>query len=48
VLLLCVYRSLPALLLTLVPVACGALAGVAAVALGFDAVHGIRSASASR
>jgi predicted exporter len=40
-LLLCVYRSLPALLLTLVPVACGALAGVAAVALGFDAVHGI-------
>jgi predicted exporter len=40
-LLLCVYRSLPALLLTLVPVASGALAGVAAVALGFDAVHGI-------
>jgi predicted exporter len=40
-LLLCVYRSLPALLLTLVPVACGALAGVAAVALGFDTVHGI-------
>src|SRR4029077_15898102 len=30
-----------ALLLTLVPVASGALAGVAAVALGFDAVHGI-------
>jgi predicted exporter len=40
-LLLSVYRSLPALLLTLVPVASGALAGVAAVALGFDAVHGI-------
>jgi len=40
-LLLAVYRSLPALLLTLVPVASGALAGVAAVALGFDAVHGI-------
>jgi predicted exporter len=40
-LLLCVYRSLPALLLTLVPVASGALAGVASVALGFDAVHGI-------
>ncbi|HXN79875.1 MAG TPA: MMPL family transporter [Steroidobacteraceae bacterium] len=40
-LLLSVYRSLPALLLTLVPVASGALAGVAAVALGFDTVHGI-------
>jgi len=40
-LLLLVYRSLPALLLTLVPVASGALAGVASVALGFDAVHGI-------
>ena len=40
-LLLTVYRSLPALLLTLVPVASGALAGVAAVALGFHAVHGI-------
>jgi len=40
-LLLSVYRSLPALLLTLVPVASGALAGVACVALGFDAVHGI-------
>ena len=36
-----VYRSLPVLLLTLVPVASGALAGVAAVALGFPAVHGI-------
>src|SRR5437660_1267082 len=41
VLLLTVYRSLPALALTLVPVASGALAGVAAVALGFPAVHGI-------
>ena len=40
-LLLCVYRSLPALVLGLVPVAAGALAGVAAVALGFPAVHGI-------
>jgi predicted exporter len=40
-LLLTVYRSLPALALTLVPVASGALAGVAAVALGFHAVHGI-------
>jgi predicted exporter len=40
-LLLSVYRSLPVLLLTLVPVASGALAGVAAVALGFPAVHGI-------
>jgi predicted exporter len=40
-LLLAVYRSLPVLLLTLVPVASGALAGVAAVALGFSAVHGI-------
>jgi len=41
VLLLTVYRSLAALALTLVPVASGALAGVAAVALGFPAVHGI-------
>jgi predicted exporter len=40
-LLLSVYRSLPALILGLVPVASGALAGVAAVALGFGAVHGI-------
>jgi predicted exporter len=40
-LLLCVYRSLPALLLGLVPVLGGALAGVAAVALGFGVVHGI-------
>jgi predicted exporter len=40
-LLLAVYRSLPALVLTLVPVVSGALAGVAAVALSFRAVHGI-------
>jgi predicted exporter len=40
-LLLAVYRSLPALALTLVPVASGALAGIAAVALGFGTVHGI-------
>ena len=40
-LLLFVYRSLPALLLGLVPVAAGALAGVAAVALGYGFVHGI-------
>lgn len=40
-LLLAVYRSVPALLLGLVPVASGALAGVAAVALGFGVVHGI-------
>ena len=40
-LLLFVYRSFPALLLGLVPVAAGALAGVAAVALGYGAVHGI-------
>jgi predicted exporter len=40
-LLLVVYRSLPVLLLGLVPVASGALAGVAAVALGFGVVHGI-------
>jgi predicted exporter len=41
VLLLAVLRSLRALLLTFVPVASGALAGVAAVTLGFDTVHGI-------
>lgn len=35
------YRSLPAVLLGMVPVACGALAGIAAVALGFGAVHGV-------
>ena len=40
-LLLLVYRSLVVLLLGLLPVASGALAGVAAVALGFGAVHGI-------
>ena len=40
-LLLAAYRSVPALLLTFVPVASGALAGVAAVALGFGTVHGI-------
>jgi predicted exporter len=40
-LLLTVYRSPAALALTFLPVACGALAGVAAVALGFGAVHGI-------
>ena len=40
-LLLSIYRSVPALVLGLVPVASGALAGVAAVALGFGAVHGI-------
>jgi predicted exporter len=41
VLLLCVYRSPLALVLGLIPVASGALAGIAAVALGFGAVHGI-------
>jgi predicted exporter len=40
-LLLVVYRSLPAVLLGLVPVGTGALAGVAAVAVGFGTVHGI-------
>jgi predicted exporter len=40
-LLVAVYRSALALLLGLVPVASGALAGVAAVALGFGVVHGI-------
>jgi predicted exporter len=40
-LLLLVYRSLPTLLSGLLPVASGALAGVAAVALGFGLVHGI-------
>jgi predicted exporter len=39
--LLIVYRSLPALLLGLLPVVSGALAGVAAVALGFGVVHGV-------
>jgi predicted exporter len=41
VVLLSVYRSAIALLLGLLPVATGALVGVAAVALGFGAVHGI-------
>jgi predicted exporter len=40
-LLLIVYRSLPALGLGLLPVTSGALIGVAAVALGFGAVHGV-------
>jgi predicted exporter len=40
-LLLCAYRSLPVLLFGLLPVASGALAGVAAVALGFGVVQGI-------
>ena len=40
-LLLVVYRSVPALGLGLLPVASGALIGVAAVALGFGAVHGV-------
>jgi predicted exporter len=40
-LLFAVYRSVTALALGLVPVVCGALAGIAAVALGFGSVHGI-------
>ena len=40
-LLLLVYRSLPTVALGLLPVASGALAGVAAVAAGFGAVHAI-------
>ena len=40
-LLLLVYRSLAALTLGFLPVISGALAGVAAVSLGFGAVHGI-------
>src|SRR6202000_917018 len=40
-LLLLVYRSLPALGLGLLPVATGAVVGIAAVALGFGAVHGV-------
>ncbi|CAG9168319.1 MMPL family transporter [Cupriavidus respiraculi] len=35
------YRSLPALLLGLLPVASGVLAGIAAVSLGFGSVHGL-------
>ena len=41
VILLCAYRSSRILVLALVPVASGALAGVAAVSLGFGFVHGI-------
>jgi predicted exporter len=40
-LLLLVYRSVTALLLGLVPVVSGALAGIAAVALGFGVVQGV-------
>ncbi len=40
-LLLLVYRSLSALLLGFLPVISGALAGIAAVSLGFGSVHGI-------
>lgn len=40
-LLLLVYRSFTALILGFLPVVSGALAGVAAVSLGFGAVHGI-------
>jgi predicted exporter len=40
-LLLTVYRSVAALLLGLIPVFAGALAGIAAVAAGFPTVHGI-------
>ncbi len=40
-LLLLVYRSFTALVLGLLPVVSGALAGVAAVSLGFGSVHGI-------
>jgi predicted exporter len=40
-LLLAVYRSPLALVLGLLPVATGALTGIAAVALGFGAVHGL-------
>lgn len=39
--LLWVYRSFRALVLGLIPVASGALAGISAVALGFGSVHGI-------
>ncbi|MBC9073258.1 MMPL family transporter [Thauera sp. CAU 1555] len=40
-LLLLIYRSLPVLLLGLLPVLTGALAGIAAVSLGFGVVHGL-------
>ncbi len=39
--LLLIYRSVPALALGMLPVVSGALAGVAAVSLGFGSVHGI-------
>ena len=41
VFLLAVYRSMPALMLGLLPVASGALAGVAAVAMTFGVVHAV-------
>jgi len=41
VLLLALYRSLPALVLGLLPVASGVLVAVAAVSLGFGTVHGL-------
>lgn len=41
VILLAAYRSLTALALGLLPVVTGALTGIAAVALGFGAVHGV-------
>ena len=41
VLLLCAYRSFAALVFGLLPVVSGALAGIAAVSLGFGSVHGI-------
>ncbi len=41
VLLLAVYRSLSALVIGLLPVLTGALAGIAAVSLGFGTVHGV-------
>jgi predicted exporter len=40
-LLLLAFASLPALLVAMLPVASGVLAGIVAVALGFGAVHGI-------
>lgn len=40
-LLIALYRSLPALVLGLLPVASGVLAAVAAVSLGFGTVHGL-------
>jgi len=40
-LLLYAFRSLWIVVLTLIPVTCGALAGAAAVSLGFGAIHGV-------